>query len=174
MADVTLTNWAGNVTFTPDRLRAPRTVSELQELVAASPRIRALGTAHSFNRIADSDGELVTTGELPGGIEIDEDAATATVPASARYGDGAAALHERGWALPNLGSLPHISVAGACATATHGSGNGNRCQAASVRGVEFARADGELASLTAGDAHFGAAAVNLGALGIITRVTLAV
>ena len=174
MGRVSITNWAGNVTFTPPRLHAPRTVPELQELVASSSHIRALGTGHSFNRIADTDGVLVTTRELTPGMDIDRDAAAATVPGGARYGDVAAALHERGWALPNLGSLPHISVAGACATGTHGSGNGNRCQAAAVRAVEFVRADGELVTIASGDDGFGGAALNLGALGIVTRITLAI
>jgi xylitol oxidase len=84
----------------------------------------------------------------------------------------AAALHERGLALHNLGSLPHISVAGACATGTHGSGNGNRCLAAVATGVEFVRADGELIRLDRGDADFGGAVLALGALGIVTRLTL--
>ena len=173
MTTVSVTNWAGNVTFTPDRVHAPTSVSELQELVARSERIRALGTGHSFNPIADTDGVLVTTRELQGGIDVDEGTARATVPGGARYGEVAAALHERGWALPNLGSLPHISLAGACATGTHGSGNGNRCQAGAVRGVEFVRADGELVTLAEGDDGFRGAALNLGALGIVTRLTLA-
>ena len=173
MSAVTITNWAGNITFTPDQVNAPKTVEQLQELVARSRRVRALGTGHSFNRIADTDGVLVTARELRTELEIDAERGMATLPAGARYGEVAAALHERGWALPNLGSLPHISVAGACATGTHGSGNGNRCQAAAVRAVELVRADGELVTLADGEDGFGGAALNLGALGVVTRMTLA-
>lgn len=169
-----LRNWAGNVTFTADRLHTPRTVDELQHLVASADRIRVLGTGHSFNRIADTAGDLVSLRDLGADLEVDAAARTVVVPAGLRYGELGSALQRQGLALHNLGSLPHISVAGACATATHGSGVGNRCLAAAAVAIEFVRADGELVQVGAGDPAFGGSVVALGALGITTRVTLAV
>ena len=167
-------NWAGNVRYSADRLVRPTSVTELQETVARTARIRALGTGHSFNRIADTTGTLVSTADLDLAVELDESTRTVLVPAGARYGTVAAFLERRGWALHNLGSLPHISVAGACATGTHGSGDGNRCLAAAVQGIEFVRANGELVTRTAADADFGGSVLALGALGIATRLRLAV
>jgi xylitol oxidase len=172
--DAGVKNWAGNITFSTDRVHRPRTVEELQEIVARGGRLRPLGTGHSFNRIADSTGDLVSVRELPGGLGFDDAAGTVTVPAGARYGELAPALHERGLALHNLGSLPHISVAGACATGTHGSGNGNQCLSAAVVGIEFVPADGDLVRLDRSNPDFGGAVLSLGALGVVTRVTLAV
>jgi xylitol oxidase len=167
-------NWAGNITYSARRVHAPRTVEQLQELVAGADRIRALGTGHSFNRVADTPGDLVTLAELDVPIEFDDAAARVTVPAGARYGEVSVALQRRGLALANLGSLPHISVAGACATGTHGSGTRNRCLATQAVAIEFVRADGELVRVDQRNAAFPGCVVTLGALGIATRVTLAV
>ncbi|MHA3702624.1 FAD-binding protein [Jatrophihabitans sp. YIM 134969] len=169
-----LHNWAGNVTFTPTELIRPTEVSELQELVASSRRIRALGSGHSFNRIVDTDGVLVAVRDLAGGIEIDAETGAATVPAGATYAVVGAALQEAGRALHNTGSLPHIAVAGACATGTHGSGNTNRNLPTAVSAVEFVDATGELVTLSrSGNPDvFGGAVLALGALGIVTRITL--
>jgi alditol oxidase len=171
---VQLRNWAGNITYSTERLHTPRTVEELQQLVAASERIHAVGTGHSFNRIADTTGDLVSLRELGAAVEVDAGAGTVTVPAGVRYGEVGAALQQQGLALHNLGSLPHISVAGACATGTHGSGVGNRCLAAAAVAVEFVRADGEVVRVAADDADFAGSVLNLGALGIVVRLTLAV
>jgi xylitol oxidase len=169
---MTLTNWAGNVVFTPGGLHRPASVAQLQELVAGSARIRALGSGHSFSPIADSPGELVSVADLPHRVEIDPAARTVTVSAGSTYGRLGAALHAAGWALPNTGSLPHISVAGACATGTHGSGHGNGVLATAVRAVELVTADGELRTFRRGDADFPGAVVALGALGVVTALTL--
>jgi xylitol oxidase len=171
--DVALHNWSGNIRYSTQRRAEPSSIEELQSLVAAHDRIRPHGSGHSFNRIADTAGVQVDVRKLPLPLEI-EDETHAALPAGARYGEVAAALHERGLALANLGSLPHISVAGACATATHGSGRGNGCLATSVTGVEFVRADGELVRWSEDDPEFDGAVVHLGALGIVTRLTLAV
>ncbi|MGN6609010.1 MAG: FAD-binding protein [Jatrophihabitans sp.] len=168
-----LTNWSGNVTFSTTTLHEPRTVEELQAVVAAQARLRVLGTGHSFSRIADSDAALVSVRGITGPVEFDDDAGTVDVPAGARYGDIVEQLHGHGRALHNLGSLPHISVAGAAATGTHGSGVGTPGLAAAVRGIELVRADGELVHLRAGDDDFAGAVVGLGALGVVTRLTLA-
>jgi xylitol oxidase len=171
---VQLRNWAGNITFATDRLHTPRTVDELQQLVASTDRIRALGTGHSFNRIADTTGDLVSLRDLGARIEVDDEARTVTAPAGARYGEVSSVLQQQGLALHNLGSLPHISVAGACATGTHGSGVGNRCLAAAATAVEFVRADGELVHVDRSDPDFAGSVLALGALGIVTRIALAV
>lgn len=169
---VGLRNWAGNVEYAASALHEPLGVDHLQELVAGSSRVRAVGSGHSFNRIADTTGELVSVRRLELPIELDPDARTATVPGGARYAEVTAALDAQGWALHNLGSLPHISVAGACATGTHGSGNTNQNLAAAVEAVEFVRADGELVHLSQGDGVFAGAVLALGALGVVTRLTL--
>jgi xylitol oxidase len=171
---VSLTNWSGNVTFSTETLHRPRTVEQLQELVAASPRLRVLGSGHSFNRIADTPGDLVSVADLDVKIELDEAAHTVAVGGGVRYGELAAYLQARGWALHNLGSLPHITVAGACATGTHGSGDGNGCLATAAVAVEFVRADGELVRLTRADDTFAGAVLALGALGVVVRLWLTV
>ena len=172
-----LTNWAGNITFGTSSVSRPGSVAELQRVVAASPRVRALGTGHSFSDIAVTGGVLVSVAALPRVLELDRDRAQVTVSAGIRYGELAGWLNERGWALANLGSLPHISVAGACATGTHGSGDGNRCLAAAVAGAELVTAGGDLVQARRDDCgpagrDFAGIAVSLGTLGVLTRVTL--
>ena len=167
-------NWAGNVTFGAERFRRPASVPQLQRLVARSERVRALGTGHSFNRLADTPGDLVSVAGLPRLIEADAVGETVTVSAGLTYGEVAAALHRAGRALPNLASLPHVSVAGACATGTHGSGDGNGCLATAVSAIEMVTADGDLATVArdVDPARVPGTVVALGALGIVTRLTL--
>ena len=165
-------NWAGNVVFSSREVHHPTSVAQLQELVARSDRVRALGSGHSFSRIADTDGEHVTLTGLPPVVEIDAGAATARVSAGLRYGEVTGPLHEAGFALPNLGSLPHIAVAGACATGTHGSGQGNGTLATAVSAVELVGAGGELRTVRRGDPEFPGSVMALGALGIVTALTL--
>jgi len=168
------TNWAGNVTFGAEHFPRPASLPQLQRLVARSKRVRALGTGHSFNRLADTPGDLVCVAGLPRLIEVDAAGEAVTVSAGLTYGEVAVALHRAGRALPNLASLPHISVAGACATGTHGSGDGNGGLATAVSAVEMVTADGGL--VTAGrdtdPGRFPGTVVALGALGIVTRLTL--
>ncbi|MFJ8752531.1 FAD-binding protein [Streptomyces sp. NPDC102441] len=166
------TNWAGNITFGAEHLRTPSSVAELQDIVSAGTAVRALGTGHSFNAVADTRGTLISVAGLPRAIEIDHEARTATVSAGLRFGELTETLHRSGFALHNLGSLPHISVAGACATGTHGSGVRNRSLPGAVRALEFVTADGGIVSLERGDADFDGAVVSLGALGVVTRLTL--
>jgi alditol oxidase len=109
------------VEFRAVRVRRPRTVAGLQAVVAGGTRVRALGTGHSFSRIAHTEGVLVSAAGLPTIADIDPATASVTVGGGVKYGDLAQRLHAAGWALPNLASLPHISVAGSCATGTHGS-----------------------------------------------------
>ncbi|WDZ84653.1 FAD-binding protein [Micromonospora cathayae] len=166
-------NWAGNVTWSAARRHRPGSVDELRALVAGSDRVRAVGTRHSFNRIADTTGDLVAVDGLPATVDVDPVRRTATVAAGLRYGEVATRLHEQGWALPNLASLPHISVAGAVATATHGSGVGNGNLATSVVALELVTADGDLVTVDRTDPRFPGLVVGLGAYGVVTRVTLA-
>ncbi|WP_265521488.1 D-arabinono-1,4-lactone oxidase [Oerskovia flava] len=176
------TNWARNLTYSSASLARPATLEELQDLVAASPRVRALGSRHSFNDVADTPGVHVQVDLLDDGrpaVEIgptsDPTAAGTThvsVNAGLRYGEVSRHLQDHGLALGNLASLPHISVAGAVATATHGSGDGNQSLASAVVGLEIVTGDGELVTLSRGDADFPGAVVNLGALGVVTRLVL--
>src|SRR4051794_18661673 len=167
-----LRNWAGNIEVGAKTLDVPESVLELQELVAGSDKVRVLGTGHSFNRIADSPGRLVSVADLPEVLEIDEAASRVTISAGLRYGEVTAGIHPKGFALHNLGSLPHISVAGACATGTHGSGDTNKPLAAAVSGLTFVQADGELKTLNRADPDFAGAVISLGALGVMVRITL--
>src|SRR5260370_32857352 len=114
------TNWAGNVTFGAERFHRPASVPELQRLVARSRRVRALGTGHSFNRLAETPGDLVSVEGLPRLIEVDTPNAAVTISAGLRYGEGAVALNHAGRALATLGSPPPLTVAAAGATRTHG------------------------------------------------------
>ncbi|BDZ47131.1 FAD-binding protein [Naasia aerilata] len=167
------TNWAGNYAYRASEVQSPGTVEELQELVSRSPAIRALGTRHCFNDIADTSGVLVSLAAMPAVAEIDESRSVVTVNAGARYGELAGALEPQGWALANLASLPHISVAGAVATGTHGSGVGNGSLAAAVTAVELVDAEGELRRFVRDeDSEFPGTVVALGALGIVTSLDL--
>ena len=168
------TNWAGNITFSTESLDAPPSIEELQSTVATTPRIRALGTGHSFNRIADTTGRLVSVAALPRHFDIDSERSRATVSAGMRYGEVATLLQEAGYAIPNLGSLPHISVAGAIATGTHGSGKAVGNLATAVAALELVTADGSLVTLDrdADRDRFCGSVVSLGALGVVTAVTL--
>ncbi|MFL6072223.1 MAG: FAD-binding protein [Mycobacteriales bacterium] len=168
-----LTNWAGNVTYQARQMLRPASVDELRGVVAGSDRLRALGTGHAFNRLADTTGDLVSVAGLPPVMDIDTAGRTVTVAAGVRYGELAAHLDASGWALHNLGSLPHLSVAGACATGTHGSGVTLGNLSTAVAALELVTADGELVTLRRGvDADFAGAVVGLGSLGVVTRVTL--
>jgi len=111
-------NWAGNVSYGAARHHEPTSVADVQALVAASTKLRAVGSRHSFNTITDTDGDLVSLASLPRVVELDPQARTVTVDGGVKYGELATQLNDNGWALANLASLPHISVAGACATAT--------------------------------------------------------
>ena len=132
-----------------------------------------LGTRHTFTAIGDAD-ELVSLAGLPAAIEVDAVAGTVACGAATTYGELAPALDAHGLALPALASLPHISVAGAIATATHGSGDAHGNLATAVVGLELVTSEGDVVALRRGDDAFPGAVVHLGALGAVTRVTLAV
>lgn len=169
-----ITNWAGNQVFGAAAVARPTTIDELRRVVAGASAVRALGAGHSFSLIADTPGTLVATERLDRIGAIDRERRTVTVEGGVRYAALGPVLEEAGFALPNLASLPHISVAGACATATHGSGDGNAALAAAVSALEFVTADGDLVRLSRaadGDRFLGAV-VGLGGLGVVARLTL--
>lgn len=167
-------NWAGNYRYKAGRLYQPPDIAGIREIVKRSDKVKALGSRHSFNEIADSPSVQISTAGLPRIIGIDSSSMTIAVDGGARYGDICPGLARKGYALHNLASLPHISVAGACATATHGSGVDNGTLSTAVAGLEFVSGTGEIVTL-ARDANkdiFAGAVVNLGALGIVTKITL--
>ena len=169
-----LSNWAGNYTFSAARVHYPETVEQVQELVARSHKLRVLGSRHSFNDIADSTEDLISLERFDHGITCDRERRTVTVDGGVKYGQLCQQLHREGYALHNLASLPHISVAGACATATHGSGNRNGNLATAVAALELVTADGAVVALSReqhGD-QFHGAVVGLGGLGVVTKLTL--
>ena len=164
-------NWAGNYAYRA-RVVRPQSVDELQTLVATQERIRALGTRHSFTDIADTDGVLVSLEDLPVALRIDEPRHSVSVSGGTTFHTLSQQLDRQGWALVTMASLPHISVAGAIATGTHGSGRQVKSLASMVSAVEMVRADGELRRVERGDPDFDGSVVKLGALGVVTRVTL--
>ncbi|MFJ3402689.1 FAD-binding protein [Promicromonospora sp. NPDC090134] len=169
-------NWAANLTYSSARTERPRTLAELAGIVAGEPRVRALGSRHSFSDVADTTGVHVQLDQLDDGrpaLEVDPATGVASVRAGLRYGDVVADLHASGRALTAMASLPHISIAGAVATGTHGSGDGTRSLAGDVVGLELVTASGEPLTLRRGDADFPGSVVALGALGVATRVELA-
>lgn len=165
-------NWAGTYEYTAPTIVRATSIDEVRDVVRRGGRIRALGTRHSFTDLPDSSGTLVSIVDIDPDIQIDEPHRSVTVGGGTRYGLLAAWLAERGWALHNMGSLPHISVAGASATGTHGSGDGNGVLTTAIRSLEYVGADAELHVVHRGDPDFDALAVSLGAYGIVVRVTL--
>ena len=169
-----MTNWAGNIVYRAARVARPRSVCEAQGLVSAGGQVRAVGTGHSFNRIADTPGVLVSLADLPRVIDIEPGGRLVTVAAGIRYGELAGRLNAAGYALPSLASLPHLSVAGAVATATHGSGDAHGNLATTVAGLELITADGAVRTLRrdTGGEEFRGCVVGLGSLGLVTALTL--
>ncbi|MEU3791024.1 FAD-binding protein [Streptomyces fructofermentans] len=169
-----LTNWAGNITYSAKEMHRPHSLDALRTLVAGSARVRVLGSGHSFNGLAEpgSGGVLLSLTALPPSVDVDTEAGTVRVAGGVRYAELAKVLHGRGFALPNMASLPHISVAGSVATGTHGSGNANGSLASAVREVELVLADGSALTIGRGDRRFEGAVTSLGALGVVTALTL--
>jgi xylitol oxidase len=169
-------NWAGNLTYSTSNVFYPNTISELQSLVKKCSKLRGLGTRHCFNTIADSKYNLISSAKLNKIVSLDKINSSVTVEAGIKYGELAPYLDKQGFALHNLASLPHISVAGSIITATHGSGVNNGNLSTAVSGLELIMADGRAEKFSKekdGDI-FNAMVVNLGAMGIISQVTLAI
>ena len=166
-------NWAGNYTYRARKLHRPSTLEQVQEVIANAPSVRVLGSRHSFNDIADSS-ELVALEAMPKDVLVDHARNTVSFNAALKYGELVETLKAEGVALHNLASLPHISVAGAVATATHGSGQKNGNLATAVAGLELVTSDGEILEASRGEPDFDGLVVGLGALGAVTRITLEV
>jgi xylitol oxidase len=173
-SDVKLTNWAGNFRYSTNNVFHARSLEEVRDFVKRERQLKVLGTRHCFNGIADSTQNLLSLKELNQVVALDPTARTVTVESGMSYGQLCPYLHEKGLALHNLASLPHISVAGAIATATHGSGVKNANLASAVSALEIVTASGEVLQLSRkkDGSTFQGAVVHLGALGVVTKVTL--
>ena len=139
-------NWAGNVTYRASARLAPTSLAELREIVLAHDRVKATGTQHSFNDSADTDGVQVSLSAMPRELWLDDETGVVSAPGGVTYAEVSAFVHERGRALRNLASLPHISLAGAVQTGTHGSGVGNPPLSGDVVAVHLVDAAGERAA----------------------------
>ena len=169
-----LKNWAGNLEYGTDRVYSANSLADVQDYVKKTPRFKVLGTRHCFNNIADSSDTFLSLRSMDKIVALDAQARTVTVEAGMTYGQLCPLLQAKGFALHNLASLPHISIAGAVSTATHGSGEKNGNLATAVSALELVTASGEILKLSRQqDAEsFSGAVVGLGALGVITKVTL--
>lgn len=176
MADEKLHNWAGNLEYGTQHLYAAKNLDEVQGYVKGHAALKVLGSRHCFNDIADTKSEFLSLKPMDAIVAVDADARTVTVDGGMTYGQLCPLLDAKGFALHNLASLPHISIAGACSTATHGSGEKNGNLATAVTGLELVTGSGQLAKLSREVAPglFAGAVVGLGALGVITKVTLAI
>ncbi len=172
--DEKLKNWAGNYEYSTNRLFPAKSVADVQALVKKHKKLKVLGTRHCFNGIADSRDNLISVRPLDQLISLDTKARRVTVGAGMSYGQLCPTLHKKGFALHNLASLPHISIAGACTTATHGSGDKNGNLSTAVAAIELVTAAGEVVTLSRerDGERFRGAVVGLGALGVVTKVTL--
>jgi len=169
-----LTNWAGNLEYSTASLYAAKSLEQVQDFVKKQAKLKVLGSRHCFNNIADSKDTFLSLKALDQIVSLDPQARTVTVDAGITYGQLSPLLHNKGFALHNLASLPHISVAGACTTATHGSGEKNGNLATAVSALELVSGSGEVVKLSRqkdGDLFKGTV-VGLGALGVITKITL--
>jgi xylitol oxidase len=167
-----LRNWAGTYTYTASGVVNARTVDEVRRAVLAGGRARAVGTRHSFNDLADTTGTLVSVSGIEPAPVLDPEAPAVTIGAGVTYGALAGWLEARGWALANLPSLPYVTIGGAIATGTHGSGAGNQVLSAAVAGLQYVDAAGGTQEARRGEPDFAGMPVGLGAFGIVTRVTL--
>jgi len=167
-------NWAGNYEYATTRVYHPQTIEQVQELIREYPKLKVLGTGHSFNAIADTPDQFISLDQYKPAVSIDREHRTVSVGGRINYGELSAILQNEGLALHNLASLPHISVVGACATATHGSGVRNKNLSSAVSALEMVTANGDLVALSREDDRetFEGAVVGLGALGVVIKLTL--
>lgn len=168
------TNWGGNLRYAASGLVQPASVAELRQLLPTLRAPRALGSRHSFSRVADTSGVHVSLDGLARSVQVDSGREVVRIEGAVRYGDLGPVLHEAGWALPNLASLPHITVAGAVATGTHGSGDRVGALATQVSALELVGWDGELHRLGTDHPDFPGAVVHLGRLGVVTALELSI
>ena len=172
--DHKLTNWAGNLEYGTERLYSTGSFEDVQRFVKANNQFKVLGTRHCFNEIANSVTQFLSLKSQDKIVALHAEEQTITIESGMSYGQLCPYLDGKGFALHNLASLPHISVAGACSTATHGSGVKNGNLSTQVSALELVTASGDVLKLTRdkdGDTFRGAV-VGLGALGVITKLTL--
>ncbi|MFJ5015096.1 MULTISPECIES: D-arabinono-1,4-lactone oxidase [Streptomyces] len=173
-------NWGGNVIARPARQVTPASVGELAAEVRAAAergqRVKAVGTGHSFTSVAATDGVLIRPDLLTGIRAIDRAAMTVTVEAGTPLKRLNAALAREGLSLTNMGDIMEQTVAGATSTGTHGTGRESGSIAAQITGLELVTADGSVLTCSAeqNPEIFAAARIGLGALGVVTALTLAV
>ncbi|MCE6992851.1 D-arabinono-1,4-lactone oxidase [Dyadobacter sp. CY323] len=169
-----LKNWAGNLEYSTQKLDQAKTLTQVQQTVKKYDKLKVLGTRHCFNNIADTKDQFISLTNADASMVLDEKNKTVMVNSGLKYGQLSPYLHEKGFALHNLASLPHISVAGACATATHGSGEKHGNLSTAVAAMEIVTANGDVVQLSKkkDGEKFNAAVVNLGALGVVTKITL--
>jgi alditol oxidase len=173
-SDETLKNWAGNIEYGTEKLESADSVAQVRQFVKNQAKLKVLGTRHCFNRIADSKDQFLSLKEMDRVVSLDKTARSVTVAGRMTYGELCPYLDKQGFALANLASLPHISVIGACSTGTHGSGEKNGNLATAVSGLQLVNAAGEVIELSRkkeGERFLGSV-VGLGALGVVTSVTL--
>ncbi len=171
-------NWAGNQVAHPVRIERPRSEEEVVGLVrsaaAEGRKVRVVGAGHSFSAIAVTDEVLVTLDDFASVVSLDRDSGLARVEAGMRLFNLNPLLDAAGLAMPNLGDIAYQSVAGAIATSTHGTGLGFQSIAAGVVGLRMVTADGSVlvCDEQQNPEMLQVARVGLGALGIVTEVTL--
>ena len=165
-------NWSKNVDFNDRAFLQPESLAELQELVRSNQKIRARGTAHCFNEIANTSSYAINLAKMPRVIEVNAETKSVKVSSGLTYGELAPALHNQGWALSNLASLPHISIAGSISTGTHGSGIKNQNLANQVLSLDIVTAEGELRHIDRANPAFNALVVGLGLGGIVYQYEL--
>ena len=165
-------NWSKNVDFNDRGFLQPESLTELQEAVRSNAKLRARGTAHCFNEIANTSSYAVNLSKMPKTIEVNPGSNSVTVAAGLKYGELAPVLHQQGWALNNLASLPHISIAGSISTGTHGSGIRNQNLANQVLSLDLVTAAGELRHIDRTNPAFNALVVGLGLGGIVYQYEL--
>lgn len=165
-------NWSDTVDLAGSEAR-PASAAAAADLVRGHAPVLALGSAHSFSHVAVTPGLHIDTTGLPADVRID--GSTASVGAGTTYAVLGRELHVRGKALAAMASLPHITVGGAIATGTHGSGDAIGTLSSAVTGLEVIGPDGDIRWVRRGvDPDFPGWVVALGALGVVTRVELEV
>ena len=176
----TWTNWAGNQKSTPMRINEPAGESDLADIVARASRaghtVKAVGAGHSFTSTATTTGHLIRMGRLNKMLDVDRQAGTVTVQAGMYISDLNEQLAELGLAMPNLGDIAYQTISGAISTSTHGTGRNLPGLAAQVSGMRLVTGDGNILEINEKENPdlLKFAAVGVGALGLISQVTLKV